>query len=307
VSNSYQGSHLSSETITRDHEIIEKRLLKARQLTPPSYVNAITYHPEYFPIYDIAGTCLKEKGLIINWQAHLIGLRHKTTNVLLITEQGKLITQQRAHDTILFPSRYTVSAGGHLSQKTLNQSTEIDPLQTIVHETAEELNLKIDTSRFQPLGDAKIGIPNFLNVWIYRNQEHGIVATISVFDEEATLIGIDVQKGHITPDKRNYLTKIIREESKGNLPEEELMANDIALFTRNIELCHFYTVVISSQEQQKIHFVDKEVAGYKLVDVQELIRAGKDLDTATDSLYILFSDESIIEQLERRTAQAKYK
>ena len=236
--------------VAYDHEDIEKGWKKALQLEPPEYVKAPQFHPEYFPVFDSCGKRLREKGLIINWRAHLTGLRHKTANVLLITNDGRLLAQQRAHDTILFPSRYTVSAGGHVSKTSLEDDSEIDPLQTAVEETEGELGLKIDKARFEPLGDSENGIANFLNVWMYNDRDQGVEATIAVFDQAASRIGIDVRRGVLRDDNHAKLKELIRSEAKGDLTENKLLKKGISLFTRNIELCHFYTVVISQEEQR---------------------------------------------------------
>lgn len=170
---------MESHDVVSDRLDIEQRWKKAMQLQPPEYVKSPQYQPEYFPIFDSSGRRLTEKGLMINWRAHLAGLRHKTANVILIARDGRFVAQQRAHDTILFPSRYTVSAGGHVSKRSLEDDSEIDPLQTAVEETAGELDLDLNKARFAPLGDSENGIPNFLNVWLYRNRNEGVDATVA--------------------------------------------------------------------------------------------------------------------------------
>jgi isopentenyldiphosphate isomerase len=293
---------MNEEAIQQDLEEIDRRLDKANRLTPPPYTQLPTYHPEYFPIFDIAGCVLKSKGLIINWRAHLAGIRHKTVNAIFITERGELILQRRASNTIIFPSRYSLSVGGHVSHDTPDANCDIDPLDKLMAETKEELGLTIERARFVPLGDPQRGISNFLHAWVYQHDE--IKAMVTVFDPSAKHIGLSLDTGakaslsdHLAADVK----EIVRRETLGSIPEETMRQHHLSLFTRNVELCHFYTVTVRDAEIAKIHFADGEVAGFRRVDFDGLIREARSLDTTTDSLYTLFYDrDDIAKELKER-------
>jgi hypothetical protein len=288
---------MNEEAIRQDLEEMDRRLDKANRLTPPPYVQSPAYHPEYFPIFDIAGRVLKSKGLIINWRAHLAGIRHKTVNAIFITERGELILQRRASNTIIFPSRYSLSVGGHVSHDTPDASGDIDPIDKLMAETQEELGLTIDRARFVPLGDPQRGIPNFLHAWVYWYNE--IKAMVTVFDPFAKHIGLSLDTGakaSLSEHLAANVKEIVRSETLGKIPEETLHQYHLSLFTRNVELCHFYTVMVSEAEIAKIHFADGEVAGFRRVNLNDLTREARSLDTTTDSLYTLFYERNDIEK-----------
>jgi hypothetical protein len=298
-----------------DHKIleldlkeIERRLNLASRLVEPDYVKSPAYHAEYFPLFDITGNELKQEGLIINWRAHLAGLRHKTVNAIFITSTGEIVLQRRSASTIFFPSRYSLSAGGHISFETPDRTGPIDPLQKLAAEVEEELGLLIARERFIPIGDGKEGIPNFLHAWVFDHK--GAKAMLTVFDPQAKHVGVSSDpksKIPLSETDRHDLTILVRDETLGKRSEDELKDHHLTLYTRNIELCHFYTVVIGEDEIAKISFADGEVEGFRRVSLDGLVQEAGRLDTTTDSLYTLFFDRTdIANELRERIATAGY-
>jgi len=67
---------------------------------------------EWFDIVDAAGEPLGYTAP--RWLAHLTGLRHRVVHNYLLSPQGLLLLQMRAHDKAEWPSRFDTTVGGHL-------------------------------------------------------------------------------------------------------------------------------------------------------------------------------------------------
>ena len=286
--NYYQGASLEyakypAAFVKADQREIKDRLARARVLSAPIGLEAKEY--EWLEVCDLGGASM---GRVQRWAAHQLGIRHMTSNVILITPDGQTVLQKRAEDKIPFPSKWTISAGGHVSYKDKNTPLE-DPLNGVARELREELGIDVaDTKRFKYLG----ALPNHIKTWEYRGND----ATTSFvqFDQDAKYIGIEEKVALLTDKTKEQVVRQIR-----GLPSvDKDPFGELKMTTWNVELCYFYMLKITENEMSGINFTDNEVAGMNKVSVEKMIRAGRDPDKATDSLFILFyAREDIADQL----------
>lgn len=261
-----------------DWQELDRRIRAAQELYKniPRGLSKSAY--EFLDVFDNAGGFF---GRVNLWAAGCCGVRHKTTNAILITPDNKVISQLRAKNSFLFPNRYSLSVGGHLSYATLD-APRLSPRQTIVKELAEEFGLLVNPRRFKCLGDFR-GIPNFLKVWRYCDVETKIMFT--QFDAAGQDIGIDVLVGNPTGERLRQIVAAIREQRA---------VSGLTLECWNEEICYYYTLRITQKELHAISFADGEVSGMKLLAAEDMIAAGKKLHQTTDNLYSLFYDRQDI-------------
>jgi len=91
--------------------------------------------------------------------AHRLGIIHRTADVIAANARGEMLLQQRAHDDPMFPSYFTLSAGGHCVE-------DEPPLDAARRELEEELGIYVaDLNRFVRIHSGHVGIPSFYREW----------------------------------------------------------------------------------------------------------------------------------------------
>ena len=257
-----------------------RRVAAARGLPEPE--NAWGSVLEILPVFDYTGQKIEA---VPSYMAHRMGIRHQTANLIVVLPNGLVILQQRAMHQLFFPGGWGLSAGGHMKIEKKNDLAPT-PLQVIREELAEELGLNnVNTERFIDLGVA----PNFLRVWEY--EKNNVQATILQFDAQAEDIFIDVKNGALSAAEKSTIKELVK-TGKNSL--------ELQTKRRNEELCSYFILVITAGEYLTIQkhspaveqrtdgtFV-AEVAGLRAVPLEEVIKAGRNLATATDNLYSLF-------------------
>jgi 8-oxo-dGTP pyrophosphatase MutT (NUDIX family) len=225
-------------------------------------------------------------------EVHSKGLKHLTANVILLHKDTAII-QKRASSKALFPSKLTVSAGGHLGYVNKDEQT-VTTLETAQRELREELGIDIkDLARFKTLGDPEKGISNWVKIWKYQKDNNSAIIYRFGKDELSSDVYVETKKGNISAELSQ--TIISAALSDTTLDGMTLSAN-------NREACFFYVIEIDEIEAKSLldNFgsTDGEAEGFQAVPLEEFINMGKNISTATDSLYCLFyGDNTYADQL----------
>jgi len=294
---SLKYANLPYSAIKEDHARLMGQLEEAASLkeTP----NIKSSDREYLEVSDVAGVTIAR---VQRWKAHTLGIRHKTSNVILLLDDGRVLLQQRSKGKDLFPNKWTISAGGHISDKD-GKAPTADTRKALQRELFEELGLNVeDLSRFEVWQEE--GTPNFIKVWEYERpileyfgqlNELGSKVIFIQFDRNADCVGVEVKKGELSDAKRESLISAIRSAERSGKSLEDI--SRFRLKTWNEELCYYYVLKIRANELKVIEDElkrrksdpnsNKSVADMKLVTLDEMVRAGQNLDTATDSLHSL--------------------
>lgn len=160
----------------------------------------IHYHftmVEFFDILDANGNYTGESRA--REEVHKLGLFHKAVHVWLFCSQTKeLLLQKRSTNKDSWPSRWDISAAGHIVAGG-------NSLQTAQTETEEELGLHFDLGRFHFL---------FTHLEKLSSVQHGEPFINNEFN--------DVYIVHITPQERNMLHDTI----VANKPQSNVNTTD---------------------------------------------------------------------------------
>lgn len=89
---------------------------------------------EYLDVYDEHGQ--KTGDVVEREEAHRKGIWHKVIHVWVINSKNELLIQKRSKNKDLYPDKWYVSLGGHISSGEDNQ-------QTIIREFKEELGVDV--------------------------------------------------------------------------------------------------------------------------------------------------------------------
>jgi len=270
--------------VIKEHAEIRQKIESVKYNTVPRRPKDSANH--YAEIYDLAG---EPCGVAHLRHAHELGLRHKTSNIILVLPDGNVIMQLRARDKHPFPNKWTISAGGNIDLKEGDLSPE-NPKETIRRELYEELGIDIhnDIDRLIPLVEGDKPLPNFAKIWEYSL--YHMKATFVQFDKKAIFIGTEGITGSLPSDIRKEIFAGIRLMAHENPYLKQYPG--LELTTWNVELCHYYALLISEAERKMISFADQEVANVRTVSLEEMVKAGRDLNMATDSLFSLFYGKS---------------
>jgi len=105
---------------------------------------------EWFDIVDAQGAPL---GLTApRWFAHLTGLRHRVVHVLLMTPQGLLGLQMRAHNKPEWPDRLDTTVGGHLKAGQNWKSGALAEIHEEIGLAPEDITRWLKESMLIPVG-----------------------------------------------------------------------------------------------------------------------------------------------------------
>ena len=214
--------------------------------------------------------------------AHTYGIRHETTNVLLVSPRSstgeiKVYLQKRSHKKRLLPGAWTVSCGGHMG-------TSIDPVKSAVREAEEELGLSLAPEQLIPLCDGRIGYANLLKVWRYGSE------TIIQMGSDTSCFGF--ARDSVPQKVQDYV------EGTGLLdfPAEDAPSG-LELEAFNRESCLYYLYLPRLDEIETTEFKDKEAAGLKEVLLRDLLNSPR--SERTDSSETLIVNCPSLEQIIR--------
>jgi isopentenyldiphosphate isomerase len=240
---------------------------------------------EVFEVCDIAGVTVAK---VRAWQAHKLGIPHRSVDIIIVTSNNKVILQQRSSDRYVFPNKWAISVGGHITSQAGNK-VMADPRDAALHELEGELGLKIaDKRRLKPVNADGIG--EFLIASEYRTRD--LVAVFYQFDRAAKNIGIEIKKGSVTAGEKDGLIDSFR--------SNEL---DARMFYWNEELNYCYLLKISDEEAKNISYKDGEVNGHREFTIREMIDMGNDMDRCSDTFFSLIRlRPDIADHLERLAA-----
>ncbi len=253
--------------IKRDHKEIKSQLLRADRLEEPA-----VFKPgdmEYFEVCDIAGVAVSK---MMSWQAHRVGARHKSVDIIVVLPDNSVILQKRSSNRYVFPEKWAVSVGGHVTS-TPDKKVTLDPRTSALHELEGELGLKIDDiNRLRPIKED--GINKYLQVWKCDLGE--VEIAFYQFDPARKYCALEVKEGSLGS------------EAKGVLLQEFKRGGNVGqLYYWNNEINYCYMLKISRQEAESIHYKDGEVNGHKAFSLSEMIAMGADMDQCSDTFFSL--------------------
>ena len=205
--------------------------------------------------------------------AHTYGIRHETTNVLLVSpnstpEDVKVYLQRRSSKKRLFPGAWTVSCGGHMG-------TSIDPVKSAVREAEEELGLPLNPEQLIPLCNSRIGFPNLLKVWRYKG------GAVTQMGSSPSCFGF----------AQNSVPRKIQDYVEGigllDFPAENALEGlELEVFNR--ESCLYFLYFLTHDDIKIIEFKDEEADGLKEVLLADFLNTPRSERTDSSETLLVY-------------------
>lgn len=230
---------------------------------------------ESVEVYDRSGDC--SEAVVSSAAAHRLGLIHKTADVLLLLPDRRLAVQRRSSCEATLPSRYGLSAGGHLD-------VGEEPVTAGARETAEELGLHVSVDRLLPLHASDFGWPLYFVSLEYVGPNGTLNVMKAGRDAPFTVLPTSTALISQTPSKQ-------LEELDASLPWDppHCLDGDLRLVSRffNQEITYYYVVVLDHEEFCQVRPNPSELATVELLSLRELQHIADDPVLATDTLMCL--------------------
>ncbi len=203
--------------------------------------------------------------------AHRLGIIHRTADVIVANVSRCVLLQQRGKDDPMFPSYFTLSAGGHCVRGE-------EPLVAARRELEEELGIYVsDLSRFVRIHNYDVGVPNFYREW---NIGYGMERCWQFSPRGLCYFSELANVGHYTVfwpnDWVGWRALLSSRRS-----------SDAQLIYLNQEFCFYYMIKLTDQELDFIFSKGTKVDQIKVVPIKELVDIAGNPFKATDSIWSL--------------------